>query len=270
MWCGNWLKFAGKRDFFSHESAPLHGKNSPRSSSQSLTTLHHFIKDDKDATYRDRQLVAKSLAGLGLSLRTIECVTSPAMQAVTKQTGWISRKRACELLKSNDLEKREIAKRIEGRYLCLFLDDGKDERTNDQISVLQVHTLALNAPVTRSVSCHSDHSTVESLRTWIIGEFQSLQSQCRVLDKDVVALVTDNGTPVAGAANALIQEKLTSCERVPCVNDGLHLVAEHFLNELEEVVFLASSLKGWLEGQESVVKRRVSPSTLPAVALHSK
>lgn len=79
LYCGNYFRFAGERDFKRHELTRLHEKNTPRSSSQSLTTLKDFIKNDRDATCRARQLAANSIAGLGLSLRTIEQITSPDM-----------------------------------------------------------------------------------------------------------------------------------------------------------------------------------------------
>eukprot|EP01138_Halocafeteria_seosinensis_P005712 gb/GECG01005840.1/.p1 GENE.gb/GECG01005840.1/~~gb/GECG01005840.1/.p1 ORF type:complete len:737 (+),score=75.41 gb/GECG01005840.1/:1-2211(+) len=252
----NEFQLAREREFVCHETTQPQEKNSASPPWRSLTTLHNFIKDDRDATYRAQCLTVKCLAGLGLSLRTIERVTSPRMQTVIAQAGWISGKRTGKLLESNDLEKKEIEKRIQDRYLCLLLDDEIEETTNNQISVLQVYALSLDAPVTLSVRCHSDHSTVESLRAWVFEEFELLQSRCRVLDQNVVALVTSNGTPVAGAAHALIENKFTSCERVPCVNHGLHLVVENFLNELEDVAILASSLKGWLEGHDSDVKKQ--------------
>ena len=210
------------------------------------------MKNDSQAKEHAQEIVTKRLAGFGLSLRKIDQVLSPDMIALMSKSGPVSRKRATQCLKRHDIEDNEIARLLKNKYLSLYVDDAKDDTTGKQISVLQASSLSLSSPVTLAVSCHRQHSTIESLRDWIPTALSNFQE---IKDEDVVAVVTDNGTPVVGAANALVDEKFTTAERVPCVNHGLHLVSESFLKTFEDAYLAVSGLKAWIEGRDSETKR---------------
>jgi hypothetical protein len=58
-----------------------------------------------------------------------------------------------------------------------------------------------------------------------------------------------------GAAEALVRDKFTEAERIPCSNHGLNLTAAAFLDKLPTVVSLMTSLKAWIEGDETESKK---------------
>ena len=245
--CRQWLRATRQRDLSRHNNTHQQAQGSFKP-----TTLCDFMPTDAQAKQRAQQLVTLRLAALGLSMRTIEQVLSPDMVTLMSKSGAVSRKKATRSVKRHDMADYKIARLLRNKYLSLYIDDAKDDTTGKQLSVLQASTLSLSSPVTLAVSCHRQHSTIESLRNWIptaLFDFQGIQ------DENIVSVVTDNGAPVVGAAKALVEEKFTTAERIPCLNHGLHLVTESFLNKFEDAYLAAYGLKAWIEGRDYETKR---------------